>query len=353
MPGLYSDRSPSIRAASIEGFADLVRRLHGDPAALLQSVGLDVRALVEPDMRISGSQLLRLLELAASETGAEDFGLRLAQMHSLANLGPIGILAREERSVGEALQTLIEYLYLHNSLTHLRVDATSEPALLAVFLQADTSAPSRQATDLALGATTGILRSFLGPDWNPRAVKFAHGAPARDATYRRVFRCRLEFDAPLNALQVATRDLRAPLQSSSDAFQRQARQWIESLAVRARSESDFADDVRRLIAMLLSSGRCSADRLATFYGVDRRTLHRRLVNSGQSFNSLVNEVRRDLADRHVSESRLSLGAISHALGFDQQTSFSRWFRKAFGVSAAEWRRGVRGSSDAPSGVASL
>jgi AraC-like DNA-binding protein len=353
MPGQHLDSSPSIRAASIEGFADLVRRLDGDPAALLQSVGLDMRALVEPDMRISGTQLLRLLELAAVETGAEDFGLRLAQMHGLANLGPIGILAREERSVGEALQTLIDYLYLHNSVTHLRVDATSEPALLAVFVQADTPAPSRQATDLALGATTGVLRSFLGAHWNPRAVQFAYGAPARDATHRRVFRCRLEFDAPLNALQIATRDLRAPLQSSSHAFQRQARQWIESLAVRARSESAFADDVRRLIVMLLSSGRCSADRLATFYGVDRRTLHRRLAQSDHSFNSLVSEVRRDLADRRVSESRLSLGEISHALGFDQQSSFSRWFRKEFGVSAAEWRRGVRGGSDTQPGAASL
>ncbi len=283
------------------------------------------------------------------ETGAEDFGLRLAQMHGLANLGPIGILAREERSVGEALQTLIDYLFLHNSVTHLRVDATSDLALLAVFVQADTPAPFRQATDLALGATTGILRSFLGPDWNPRAVQFAYAAPARDATHRRLFRCRLEFDAPLNAMQIATRDLRAPLQSSSNAFQRQARQWIESLAARARSEPAFADDVRRLIGMLLSSGRCSADRLADFYGVDRRTLHRRLGQSGQSFNSLVREVRRDLADHRVSESRLSLGEISHALGFDQQSSFSRWFRKEFGVSAAEWRRGVRRSSDAPPG----
>jgi len=52
-------------------------------------------------------------------------------------------------------------------------------------------------------------------------------------------------------------------------------------------------------------------------------------------------VRHELAGPRVSEGRLSLGEISHALGFDQQSSFSRWFRKEFGVSAAEWRRASR------------
>jgi AraC-like DNA-binding protein len=336
-----ADNFPSVRAASIEGFAELTRRLGGDPADLLQQAGLDARVLVEPDLRIEATQLARLLELAAFGTGADDFGLRLAQMHGLANLGPIGILAREERSVGEALRTLIDYLYLHNSATYLRIDDTGANAVIAVFQRVDASIPSRQMMDLAIGATVGVLRSFLGPEWHPVSAQLASAAPRRFATHQRVFRCPIEFDASLNALHVASDDLRAPIQSSSSAFQKQARQWIESLAIRAKTEATFTDDARRLIAMLLSSGRCSADRLAGFYGVNRRTLHRRLDQSGQSFMSLVNAVRRELADSRVSEGRLSLGDISHSLGFDQQSSFSRWFRKEFGMSAAEWRRQPR------------
>ena len=343
-----ADSTPSIRAASIEGFADLVRRLDGDPGALLERAGLDMRVLIEPDLRIDGAKLLQLLELAAVETGAEDFGLRLAQMHGLANLGPIGILAREERSVGEALRTVIDYLYLHNSLTHVRVDESGDTAVVGVFLQADTTTPPRQAIDLAVGATVGVLRAFLGATWNPLGVQLAYSAPRRDATHKRVFRCPIEFDAPFNALHVMKHDLKATMQSSSPAFQRQARQWVESLAIRARSEAEFTDDARRLIAMLLSSGRCSADRLAHFYGVNRRTLHRRLAQSGQSFMGLVNDVRKELAGSRVSESRMDLGDISHALGFNQQSSFSRWFRKEFGMSAAEWRRHGPPSGDAMS-----
>jgi AraC-like DNA-binding protein len=88
--------------------------------------------------------------------------------------------------------------------------------------------------------------------------------------------------------------------------------------------------------MLLSSGRCNADRLASFYGVNRRTLHRRLESAGQSFTALVSDVRREIAGRRVAEGRMSLGEIAHALGFDQQSSFCRWFRQEFGASASEW-----------------
>jgi AraC-like DNA-binding protein len=336
MRNRHRDTSPSVRAASIEGFADLVRRLGGDPAALLKRAGLDTRVLVEPDLRIDADKLMRLLDIAAVETASEDFGLRLAQMHGIANLGPIGILAREEHSVGAALQTLIDYLYLHNSLTYLKVDASSATPMIAVFLQGNGPIASRQTIDLAVGAAVGVLRALRGAEWNPVGVQLSYGAPKRDATHRRLFHCPIEYDAPLNAIYVTRDDLQASLHSASPAFQRQAREWIESLAVRAQTQSTFTDDVRRLVAMLLSSGRCNADRLANFYGVNRRTLHRRLEVAGQSFTALVNDVRREIAGRRVSEGRMSLSEISHALGFDQQSSFCRWFRHEFGASASEW-----------------
>lgn len=335
---MSTDSQLWVRAASIEGFADLVRRLGASPASLLGTVGLDTRVMIEPDLRIPIDKLQQLLELAAAETGEHDFGLRLAQLHGLANLGPIGILAREERTVGAALQTLIDYLHLHNSATHLRIDAGQDPALIAIFVQCDGEEPSRQTIDLAVAATAGVLRSFLGDVWNPVSAQFQYPTPRHDAAHRALFRCAVQFNAPLTALLVPRRDLDSTLQSSSPEFQRHVRLWIEGLAVRSKSEVTFADDVRRLISMLLTSGRCSADRLASYYGFHRRTLHRRLEQSGHSFTGLVNEVRRELAGRRVREGRLSLGEISHALGFYQQSSFSRWFRQEFGISAADWRR---------------
>ena len=47
--------------------------------------------------------------------------------------------------------------------------------------------------------------------------------------------------------------------------------------------------------MLLGTGTCTIDRVAQHLGIDRRTIHRRLANEGETFSDLVEAVRRELA----------------------------------------------------------
>lgn len=336
MPNQPSPRT-AIRAAVLGGFAELVRKLGGDPAALLTKAGLDVRALIEPDMLIDGANLIRVLELAAIETSTEDFGLRLAQMHGIGNLGPIGLLAREEPDVGTAVKTLISFFYLHNRAVHIRLDESGALAVLTISLAGGEPSACRQATELMMGATVGVLRAFLGAEWSPLRIHLAHDAPKKRDTHRRFFRTLVEFNQPTNAVLCLKEDLKRPIGSSNPEFERHVRHWVESLAAHTLSEHEFAADVRRLIPVLLSSGCCSAERLASYYGIDRRTVHRKLQQSGQTFSELVNAVRRDLARHRVAEAQLNLGEIADMLGFAHLSGFSRWFHGEFGMSPRQWR----------------
>lgn len=95
--------------------------------------------------------------------------------------------------------------------------------------------------------------------------------------------------------------------------------------------------VRELIEVLLPTGHCSIVQVARSLGVDRRTVQRRLAGSGQTFSSLLNAVRAELAERLVPNPRRSLTEIAEALGFSEPSAFSRWFRGQFGCSPTEWR----------------
>jgi AraC-like DNA-binding protein len=59
------------------------------------------------------------------------------------------------------------------------------------------------------------------------------------------------------------------------------------------------DNARECIYMTLPSGLCSADRVARHLGVDRRTLHRHLAREGETFSSLLDVVRAELAVRYI------------------------------------------------------
>lgn len=326
-----------IRAAVLAGFAELTRKLGGDPAGLLRQVGLRTRVLIEPDLPIEADKLCRLLEIAAIETGCDDFGLRLARYHDIGTLGPIGMLARDERSVGEAIRTLADYLHLHNSAAHLTLHAERDASEIAIALAARPGTPMRQASELMMAATVGVLRRFLGPAWNPERVCFRHSPAGRDLAHRRLFGCAVEFDEPVMAVWVPAADMRREVGSSNPEFRRYARRWIDALPGQGAFEEDFVEQARRLIPVLLSTGHCSAEHLAQYLRQDRRTVHRRLVGHGTSFSALVNGVRRELAQSLVSGSRRSLGEIADMLGFAHASGFTRWFAGEFGTAPSRWR----------------
>ena len=95
--------------------------------------------------------------------------------------------------------------------------------------------------------------------------------------------------------------------------------------------------MRRTILLLLPSGRCSAEQVADHLGVVCRTVQRRLAERGQSFSSMVNEIRTELATRHVIESDRPLTEVATLLGFSAPSGFSRWYHVQFGCSPKESR----------------
>src|SRR6185369_2052693 len=96
-------------------------------------------------------------------------------------------------------------------------------------------------------------------------------------------------------------------------------------------------DVRRTTLLLLPSGRCTIEQVAEHLGVASRTLQRGLGEQGQSFSSLVNEIRKELALRHVIESDRPLTEVAMLLGFSAPSALSRWYQSQFGCSAKESR----------------
>lgn len=116
---------------------------------------------------------------------------------------------------------------------------------------------------------------------------------------------------------------------------RYAQKLLESVA--PVSDDAVLDDVRRTILLLLPSGRCSIEKVSEHLGVVPRTIQRRLTEKGQSFSSLMNDIRKELAVRYVFESSRSLTEVAELLGFTAPSSFSRWYQSQFGCSAKDSR----------------
>ena len=124
---------------------------------------------------------------------------------------------------------------------------------------------------------------------------------------------------------------RAPMPGLDDLLLDQAR--LKELEDRP----GVAAAVERLIRKDLGR-RWSLDRVARELLLSKRTLQRRLAESGQRFSDLVLDVRTQESLRLLSDTELSVTMIGYACGFSDTAHFTNTFRKRMGTTPSTWRR---------------
>lgn len=324
----------TVRAAALTGLAVLCRSYRVDAAPLLRQAGLPANAEAQPDRRFPVEAVNHALELAAAATGRDDFGLRLAELRGLSNLGPIGLIARDEPSVGAAFAVIEAYLPLHNDALVISRQHFGE----LVVLRSEILTPGNkvQAIDMALAAQHRILSQLAGPHWVPEEVCLTRAAPADPSRFRQVLGPRLRFNAEFDGIVIEADLFERPNPLADAAFRPYASQLLHSAAPGA-SEA-MAMRVERVLPLLLPSGRSTAAQVAQHLGLSRRTLTRALEGEGTRFLELLDQAREDVARRHLAGRARNLGQIADLLGFSSPAAFTTWFRRRFGQSPSGWRR---------------
>ena len=321
-----------IRSASLTHFAEIARQCGLDPLALVRAVGLPTQCLSAPDLKIDTQAVVRLLEMAAEQGREPAFGLRMGESRLLSNLGPLGLLLRDEPTLRHALDAIVRHIRVHNEAMVVRMEEVGDLVLIREDFAIDAACPRRQAVELAMAVTHRLLSLFMGPHWRPRLVCFAHGAPARREVHHRVFGDQVEFNHEFNGLMCSRADLNQPNPSADPVMARYAEELVTAKAVGTPS---FTHQVQQLILMLMPLGQCQAELVAAHLGCDRRTVTRRLQAEQTGFHQLVNAHRRHMVAQYLQDKSRPLSHISNLLGFASPSAFSRWHRQEFGVRARD------------------
>jgi len=324
-----------IRSACLTGYVELAHSLGLDPFRLLREVSLDRSCLFDPEKKISVDAANWLLEISASAARIEDFGLRLAESRGLSNLGPVALGARDAGTLREALETAIRYLPLHNEAMIMSLVAMGDLVILKSEIGGVAGSHGRQAIELAVGVAHRLIRQMSGETWRSRPVWFSHGAPINMASHLRMFGPWVEFGRDCNGIVLEAGDLEAPLPTSDAAMARHVKQYLEPML--AQAHVTVSEEVRRLVFDLLVSRSASVDEVASRLGMNRRGLHRHLARDGETFSSVREAVRTDLARRYVEDSGLPLSEVARLLGFAEASAFSRWFHSKFDCNPMSWR----------------
>lgn len=306
---------------------------------LCRAAGLDPSALEEADNRIPFTQLVRLAECGARLTGDDAFGLHVGERTDVRTYGLLGYVTINSRTFGGALGCLIRYQQIRTNAVEFSLEVDGADAHLAYHYRTAELAPRerRQESEEMLSTVMRVGRELTGVDWAPREVHFAHAEPAEVSEHARIFRAPVRFGRKLTKLVFDASVLALPLVAADPKLGSLLEQQAEALLANTPRHGAFADRVRRGIEEGLPGGDARVEAACRRLGVSARTLQRKLREEGTSFQELLEETQRTLAEFYLRKPEVAICEISYSLGFSHPSAFHRAFRRWTGLTPKEFR----------------
>ena len=306
------------------------------PEPLFRAAGIDPKIISDPRAHIARPQSNLLIRTLAARIPDPAFGLKAARCWHPSNLGALGYAWLSSSTLRTALNRLVRYWRV--VIADVTVALDESPAGVAfVHVPPDLDATLDAIRgDVVLAILYDMCRTNFGSTLRPARVAFRRAAPADTRPYEALFGCPVSFGAQANRLQIGVADADQPLPTGNrDLAAMHDRALIDQLA-----RLDKKDVMARFQASLLermASGDLSEENLARDLHMSRRSLQRRLAEADASYQSLVDETRRDMALRYLEDRGKSATDIAFLLGYSQQSAFTRAFRRWTGKSPSEYR----------------
>lgn len=334
------------RAANLLGFPNLAREMGVDPRRILEHHGVDPLTVGDPDQLLPCKSLVDILEYSSDIFDDPLFGLRLANLQEPDVFGCVTALCRAAPTVREGLLKLAEFMPVaHSPESAIELRETRDVAELRLGVRADLGV-NDQAQYQSLVLNLKFIKMLAGPDFRPSYAHLSVDARQHDlAEIESIVGCRVHSGAPMNMIGFAAHTLDRAVPTANKLLFRLIGGYLDRVKVASRRT--IVERVEDYVRGALPSGDCSIERCARKLGMSVRTIQSRLSEGGLRFSDIVERQRAQMARVLLGEDALSLDEIALFLGYSEQTSFGRAFKRWTGVTPQRFRaEGARsGRSD--------
>lgn len=325
-----------VRAANLQGFVEFALQHNADARRILAAFDIDTHALTNPDAHVGTRNLVAMFEYCSELFGNPLFGLHLALRQPPEVFGCVTALARSSPDLRTALRGLVEYTpIIHSPEAAPELVELGEVANLRWQVTHDVGF-NDQANLQAVGLQVKLLRSLAGERFRPRLIELVVDCRQQEADKMgALLGCPVRVRSRQNAIHFDTAELDAHLPTADRVLHRLLGGYLDR--VRSLRNPSFVDRVRDYARGALPNGSCTIERCAEKFGLSVRTVQSRLAEGHTSFTGVVEELRLSLAKSHLEGSDATLDEIAEVLGYGEQTSFGRAFKRWTGMTPKQYR----------------
>lgn len=326
----------TVRVGPLTNIPKLLHSLGYDPDRIFEGTGFIPDDLKDTEHRVPYLKGSRLLAKCASSTSCEHFGLMLGQLAGPSYLGLAGFLARTASTVRQALEALVENLDLHDSGGTSDLHIGKDYSRLIFRVHQPGVSASAQIYDMSAVVMCEIMRALCGNTWNASQVLLTRNKPQDMAPYTRYYRTAVLFNSESCGIIFPNSNLQLTPPMADELFHRHLE--LEANAAHRMQSHELVESLPVVLHRALLQGKCSAVDVADVFGLQERTLHRRLNASGTTFRIELDCARESLSTQLLESSSLSICDIATSLAYADSSGFIRAFNRWTGTSPAVWRK---------------
>ena len=170
---------------------------------------------------------------------------------------------------------------------------------------------------------------------------FAYSEPSYNAEYQLMYSSELKFDQPYTSLSFETSYLQLAVLQNEQTVSDFIRQAPTNIVLKYKNHSSFSASIRKILRATPMPAWPDFDSFALSFNMTRSTLRRRLSEEGQPFQTIKDQLRRDMALMLLSHSDKSMMDIATELGFTEPSAFHRAFKKWTNSTPNTYRQSVK------------
>ena len=326
---------PTLPAGDFQVLIEGLQQLGYDVLAALAAAGLTEVSVEDPDARVPCDAYSRLVASAQRAKFTPNLALAIAAQTPVGAYPLLDYLVATSETVGAGIHQLARYFRL-----------VSAPIVIAVHDEVDPMRVefSANAWPFSIEYSAALMVRHFRDETDGRFaaahVSFRH-VPDDVAAFERALGCPVRLQADWNGVSVPLEAWRLPLRRRDPVLRKVLETQADDVLARLPTRQGLALEVQRAVAKRVAGGDTRIEAVARDFATSGRTLQRRLAGEGVSYQSLLDEARKETAGRYLRTSTLSIGEVAYLVGYSEPAPFHRAFKRWFGVTPERFRKQTR------------
>lgn len=322
-------------APALDLMKQIIESYDLDAGSLMREWEIDPASITDSSTRIPLARIAGFFNKVAELIPDPGFGLKAGQFWHPSQMGALGYAWMTSDTLHAACKRLSRFACVINDATEITLKESRNGLSLILDYSKQEFMPDFQA-DASMSILLAMCRTNAGADFHPKSVTFVHPEPEDTGPFYALFQCPVTFGAKTNSFTFTAVDADQPRSCSNAQLALLNDQILIEYAAKLDGDN-IVERTKAVIIKELASGNISDAIVAGSLNMTERTLQRRLRDQGVTFKTLLNQMRRDLADNYIRDNKLSLSEISFMLGFAEISSFSHAFKRWTGQSPSDYR----------------